>query len=84
MQKMEGEKRTVMRVVIGIAFILLSFLIYPFYGIIPFITWDIKSKVILAAVVSVISWAFFSIGIVLAGREWFNYFRRKKHPVDKH
>ncbi len=65
------------RLLVGIALIAVSFLVYPAYSIIILflpLSGPIKVAVVVAA--SLLSWAVFSAGIFLAGEEGYNWLKR--------
>ena len=65
------------RFIAGIALMAVSFLVYPAYSIIILflpLSGEIKAGVIVAA--SLLSWAVFSAGIFLAGREGYDRLKR--------
>ncbi len=79
--KQRAPKRKGLRFIAGVALMAVSFLVYPAYSIIillPPFSGKIKAVVIVLA--SLLSWAIFSIGIFLAGKEGYDWLKRVGKP----
>jgi hypothetical protein len=68
-----GARRV--RFVAGVALMIVSFAVYPAYPVI--LTLPVSGEVRVAATVvaSLVSWAVFSVGIFLAGREGYDWLK---------
>ena len=66
-----------LRFLIGIALIVLSFLVYPAFIVILFLPLSPQMKVAAVAAASVMSWAAFSAGIFLTGRRGYHWCKQQ-------
>ena len=67
-----------MRFAVGIALIVISFLVYPAYPLIVFLPYSGEIKVAVTIAASLLSWGVFSAGIFLAGREGYNWLKGRR------
>lgn len=54
-----------------------SFLVFPFYLVIPFLPLSGTMKLGMTALASLLSWAVFSAGFYLSGREGHEWLKRR-------
>ena len=61
----------------GVAFIAVSFLVYPAYLVIPLLPLSrtMKAGIVLAALL--LSWGMFGAGLCLSGREGYDWLKRR-------
>jgi hypothetical protein len=68
---------------VGIVLIAISFLIYPFYLIIPILTISLRTKTILFFTGLVFSWGLFGAGGLMAGREGYPHLKAAMKKIFK-
>jgi hypothetical protein len=66
------------RFVAGIVLMALSFLVYPAYPMILFLSFPDRVKIGVAVLASLLSWGVFCGGFYLAGREGYEWLKRRK------
>ncbi len=70
-----GGPRGTVRFAVGIALIAMSFLVYPVYPFILFLPYSEGVKIAVTVGASLLSWGVFSAGLLLAGREGYDWLR---------
>ena len=76
-----GGRRPVagrVRFVTGIALMAVSFLVYLAYPVILFLSLSESAKIGVAVLASLLSWGVFCGGFYLAGREGYDWLKRRK------
>lgn len=75
-----GGRRPVarrIRFVTGIALMVMSFLVYPAYPMILFLSFSDRIKIAVAMLASLLSWGVFCGGFYLAGREGYDWLKSR-------
>ena len=62
----------------GVALMGMSFLVYPAYPLILFLSLSDRMKIGVAVLASLLSWGVFSVGIFLAGREGYDWLKGRR------
>jgi hypothetical protein len=70
-----GNRR--IRFTAGVAFIAVSFLVYPSYLVIPFLPLSGTIKVGIALLASLLSWGMLGVGFYLSGREGYDWLKQR-------
>jgi len=65
------------RFIAGITLMAASFLVYPAYSVVPFLSLSDKMKIGVTLLASLVSWGLFYIGIYLSGREGYDWLKRR-------
>lgn len=74
-RRMGGVKRA--RFITGITLMIVSFLVYPAYSVVPFLPLSDKTKIGVTLLTSLLSWGVFYVGIYLSGREGYDWLKRR-------
>lgn len=69
-----------LRFTAGITLIAVSFLVYPAYVVIPFLSVPDTKKLGITLLASLLSWGIFCAGFYLSGREGYAWLRRRLKP----
>ena len=64
------------RFVVGIILMAASFLVYPAYSMVPFLSLSDRMKIGVTVLASVLSWGVFYAGIYLSGREGYDWLKQ--------
>ncbi len=64
------------RFIAGITLMTASFLVYPAYSVVPFLSLSDRMKIGVTLLTSLLSWGVFYAGIYLSGREGYDWLRR--------
>ncbi len=64
------------RFITGITLMTASFLVYPAYSVVPFLSLSDRMKIGVTLLTSLLSWGVFYAGIYLSGREGYDWLRR--------
>jgi hypothetical protein len=75
--RLPHSRRARARFVSGVACIAASFLIYPAYTVILLLPFPGESKVVATLGASILSWAVFGGGIVLAGQDGLRWLKER-------
>ncbi len=54
-----------------------SFLVYPAYSVVPFLSLSDRMKIGVTLLTSLLSWGVFYAGIYLSGREGYDWLKRR-------
>lgn len=65
------------RFVAGIILMATSFLVYPAYSVVPFLSLSDRMKIGLTILTSLLSWGIFYAGIYLSGREGYDWLKQR-------
>lgn len=71
-----GASRRI-RFIAGVAFIAVSFLVYPSYLVISLLPLSGTIKLGIALLASLLSWGMFGVGSYLSGREGYDWLKRR-------
>ena len=72
----QARRRRVV-VIVGIALMAGSFLVYPIYIVISLLTLSIKTKATLTIIACATSWGVKGVGVLCAGKEAYQMVRRR-------
>ena len=64
------------RFIAGIMLMTASFLVYPAYSVVPFLSLSDRMKIGVTLLASLLSWGVFYAGIYLSGREGYEWLKR--------
>lgn len=71
-----GANRRI-RFTAGVAFIAVSFLVYPSYVVIPLLPLSGTIKLGITLLASLLSWGMFGVGFYLSGREGYDWLKQR-------
>ena len=63
------------RFIAGIVLMSASFLVYPAYSVVPFLSLSDRMKIGVTLLTSLLSWGIFYVGIYLSGREGYEWLK---------
>ena len=69
-----GVKRA--RFITGIILMTASFLVYPAYSVVPFLSISDRMKIGVTLLASLLSWGVFYAGVYLSGEEGYDWLKR--------
>lgn len=72
-----GRANRRIRFIAGVAFIAVSFLVYPSYLVIPLLPLSGTMKLGITLLASLLSWGMFGAGFYLSGREGYDWLKRR-------